>query len=974
MIPKECKRLAEIDFPLTAINAACVEENNRKTRVDSGHISLLHSWWARRPLSACRSMLMALLLPDPCDDNCPVEFKTTARQILSSSNKIGTDDKDLQKALFDFIVKIAPWDSFTTAGNISTAQKLIKAANGTDPHVLDPFSGGGSIPLEAQRLGCDVTASELNPVAWLLLKISLEWCGRKGTELSRLFEEWSAWVLKETEKRLAEYYPADEEGRKLLAYLWARTVKCEASGCGAVIPLIRSLQLSKSPKRKKALKISYAKNLDQPTIDIFTYSNEKEIDKGTVMGMKASCPKCKMVTPRERVQAQLRDKHGGTEDSMLFAVVKTDADGSGKDYYPPTLRDKEAFNKAAEKAKSIHFEMPPAPPGGDTGFRPRAYGITNWVDVLNPRQKLSRWIMHEVIEDAIKMAEKNLNDKDILSALTVSLYIAFSDNGQYNTSLSMWRAECVRPVFSQSNGIGMISDFAEGNPLSSKCDGLKYSIRSIQSSLNSLCSNKHRPISPILANALDSILPDDSVDIVFTDPPYANQIPYAHLSDYFYGLLQHGLKNRLQQAFSTPETEKERELTENRSVKAISVHDRTWYENGMRNVFIQMRRTIRTDGVALIVFAHKETDRWEALLSALVQAGWCITGSWPIETERASRMRAHDSAALATSVHLVCRPCLDDAPTGDWGEVLRELPRRVGDWMERLQNEGIRGADLIFACIGPALEVFSKYSKVESADGSEITLAAYLEKVWEVVGRTALEQILGTAEALARNGAAGTLEEDARLTALFLWTLQVSDTHKSYDASADEDTNVSAEGTEETKTEKKSSYTLTFDVTRRFAQPLGIDLHRWEGRIIETVKGNIRLLPVKERTNQLFGDEGAEAIAYQLERDPVQALQQSLFPDFDTLNAPYIKGRRRKGEAIGEIEFNREQQVTTLDRLHAALLLQASGKTNGLRSLIKTEQERGPDFLRLSNALSALYPVASEEKRLLDAMLLVIPR
>jgi hypothetical protein len=294
--------------------------------------------------------------------------------------------------------------------------------------------------------------------------------------------------------------------------------------------------------------------------------------------------------------------------------------------------------------------------------------------------------------------------------------------------------------------------------------------------------------------------------------------------------------------------------------------------------------------------------------------------------------------------------------------------------MERLQNEGIRGADIIFACIGPALEVFSKYRKVESADGSEITLAAYLEKVWEVVGRTALEQILGTAEARARNGAAGALEEDARLTALFLWTLQVSDTHKSYDASTDEDSNVSAEDTEETRTEKKSGYTLTFDVTRRFAQPLGIDLHNWEGRIIETVKSDIRLLPVTERAKQLFGDDGAQAIAHQLEQDPVQALQQSLFPDFETLNTPSIRGRRRKGEASGEVEFNREQQATTLDRLHAAMLLQASGLTNGLRQLIKTEQDRGPDFLRLSNALSALYPAASEEKRLLDAMLLAIPR
>jgi putative DNA methylase len=156
----------------------------------------------------------------------------------------------------------------------------------------------------------------------------------------------------------------------------------------------------------------------------------------------------------------------------------------------------------------------------------------------------------------------------------------------------------------------------------------------------------------------------------------------------------------------------------------------------------------------------------------MTRGGWTITGSWPIATERPGRLRARESAALATSVHLVCRPRPEDAPVGDWAEVLRELPKRVGDWMERLQTEGVRGADLVFACIGPALEIFSRYARVETADGREVSLAEYLEKVWEVVGRTALEQVLGAAEAKARNGAAGAVEEDARLTALFLWTLQ----------------------------------------------------------------------------------------------------------------------------------------------------------------------------------------------------------
>ena len=200
--------------------------------------------------------------------------------------------------------------------------------------------------------------------------------------------------------------------------------------------------------------------------------------------------------------------------------------------------------------------------------------------------------------------------------------------------------------------------------------------------------------------------------------------------------------------------------------------DQRFFEEGMRAAFSEGKRVLREDGVGSIVFAHKTTEGWEALLTGIIQGGWAITASWPIATEARSRLRARESAALATSVHLVCRPRPDDAPIGDWGDVLRELPRRVGDWMARLQAEGVRGADLVFACIGPALEIFGRYTKVETAEGQEVTLPEYLEKVWEVVGRTALEQVLGIGEARARNGAAEALEEDARLTALFLWTLQ----------------------------------------------------------------------------------------------------------------------------------------------------------------------------------------------------------
>jgi len=327
--------------------------------------------------------------------------------------------------------------------------------------------------------------------------------------------------------------------------------------------------------------------------------------------------------------------------------------------------------------------------------------------------------------------------------------------------------------------------------------------------------------------------------------------------------------------------------------------------------------------------------------------------------------------------------------------------------MERLSAEGVRGADLVFACIGPAMEVYSRYSKVEDAEGREIPLGGdatatqpykrgFLAYVWEIVGRTALGQILGTDESRARNGTAGALEEDARLTALFLWTLQSTNGDStlapalSPQGRGSEDEVEDEEDEEESggKSAKKKGFTLIYDVARRFAQPLGIHLDQWEGRIIETEKGIVRLLPVSERAEQLFGEEGASAVADRIEANPRGPIQTTLFSE-DYGAVPEIKGRGRgrkaKKASAAEVPDEhlaarrdlpaaRQAGATTLDRLHAAMLLQASGRANALRALLKAEQERGPDFLRLANALSALYPKDSEEKRLLDAMLLAGPR
>ena len=249
-----------------------------------------------------------------------------------------------------------------------------------------------------------------------------------------------------------------------------------------------------------------------------------------------------------------------------------------------------------------------------------------------------------------------------------------------------------------------------------------------------------------------------------------------------------------------------------------------------------------------------------------------------------------------------------------------------------------------------------------------------------MVGRSALEQVLGTAEATARNGAAGAVEEDARLTALFLWTLQ-STAGETADAASNGDEEPTDEDDEEGSSRGTAKgFTLVFDVVRRFAQPLGIDLDTWKGRVIETKKGVVRLLPIAERATQLFGVDGAQTVAARLEQQGAigtHSLQGMLFPDLEA--APKVRGRGRghgtlRGVQVSDESLAATREATTLDRVHAAMLLQSGGRTNALRALLKAEQERGPDFLRLANAFSALYPKGSEEKRVIDAMLLAVPR
>jgi putative DNA methylase len=752
MIPLECKRLAEVDFPIAAVSRHAAKEKS----IRHGHPSTLHLWWARRPLASCRAMLLALLLPDPCDPHCPVEFKTKARELLKPvPGRLGVSDLELREALLHFIGDFADWDHACNSTFLEAGRGLVKAAHPEEtPLVVDPFAGGGAIPLEALRLGCEAIASDLNPVACLILKTMLDDIPRYGPglvdELRRVGEEIKAAAGKE----LAQYYPPDPDSARPIAYLWARTVRCEAPNCGAEIPLVRSFWLSKKAGRHRVLRYRVERPHGAPphlAFEIFEPKKESDVPRGTVSRAKATCPCCSTVLAPDRVRAQLRVQRGGADvifdgkgrrsgGAILLTVVTLRAGTAGRLFRLPQERDYAAVKKSIIELDSLRaslnlnalsiFPNEPTPKGGGAGasraFSVYNYGMTEWSDLFTARQKIALLAYQRIITAGITDP-----------AIRDFIGLAYSRWTDIFNALCQWESSKtqVRHLFTRQ-ALPMLWDFAENCVASDQAGDFNVTLSTMLNVVDAIPPSVSAG-QIFESDARRSPLPDYTAGVWFTDPPYYDAVPYADLSDFFFVWLKRALPGHplLSDAsdLSNPLTPKAREVVQDETkIVDGKPKDRAFFENAMSQAFAEGRRVTRDDGIASVVFAHKTTEGWEALLSGMIKGGWVVTGSWPIATESATRLRAHDSAALATSVHLVCRPRTEDA-IGDWANVLRELPSRVAEWMVRLEREGVRGADLVFACIGPALEIFSRYSRVETPDGGEVPLSGTFFTNWAPV-------------------------------------------------------------------------------------------------------------------------------------------------------------------------------------------------------------------------------------------------
>ncbi len=957
------KRLIEVDLPIKKIS----EHAHREKSIRHGHISTLHIWWARRPLGACRAVLCASLWPDPADPFCSEEFKKNASFLMKKFfDPMGVENRDfndpliLRNALLDFIADFASWRNSNKKEYLETSQVLTKTAHetlggisGTESIVVDPFAGGGSIPLEALRIGANSFVSDLNPIPVLLNRVLLEYLPKYGKELIKEVRKWGYWVEEQAEKELKEFYPMDHDAMSI-AYLWARTIKCEGPNCGTEVPLIRSMWLSRKGKNKVAMKLipnTEKKCVDFKIVDDF---NTKDINSETMKRGSATCPVCGYTTPVTSVKKQLNEKRGGATDARLFAVVTTKKNQKGRFYRLANDNDIIAVNKAKQniieqcKESNSPLSLVPdenLPPQGTLGFRVQPYGVKQWGDLFTHRQTLALITLVKYVRIVGNKIRSEKNESLAMAVQTV-LSLAVDSCADHNSSLCAWRPNTldVSHVFGRQ-ALPMTWDFAETNPIGKSTGSFAGTIEKITKVLEREETVLKKCAQIQNNSACSHPLPDDFAQCIFTDPPYYDAVPYADLSDFFIVWLKRSVGDLYPDLFSENLSPKNEECI----VDKAKGKDKTYFEKTMKQAMKETLRVLAPEGIGIVVFAHKSTSGWEAQLQAMIDAGWMITGSWPIDTELATRLRGMNSASLVSSVHLVCRPRQEDQ-TGDWRDVLYELPLRIHEWMPRLREEGVVGADAIFSCLGPALEIYSRYSRVEKASGEEVTLKEYLEHVWGAVSREALNMIFEGVDATG-------FEEDSRLTAMWLWTLKTeTNGHESYKNEEDEED-------EEESSSKKSGnsglFVLEYDTARKISQGLGAHMEQMPW-LVKIEGSSARLLSAEERIKHLFQSD-IEKIPKGGNRGKEKAKQATLFNDFEGVVDQYVESGEIKVISTGK---------TALDKVHQAMLLFAAGRGDALkRFLVEEGVGRDDRFWRLAQALSALYPAISNEKRWIDGVL-----
>jgi len=571
--------------------------------------------------------------------------------------------------------------------------------------------------------------------------------------------------------------------------------------------------------------------------------------------------------------------------------------------------------------------------------------MMTFADVYTDRQALTLTTLARIIREAKKSEMPQ----------PVRILTAFALGRVNDLSMSLCRWLTSLEAIAASNGgqnrMPVVLDYVESNPFGGSGGDWNGQIDWIARVVEHLQASSLSPGNVARSPAQVPSLPEDSADAFVTDPPYYDAFPYSDLSDFFFIWLKRALGTKILDYTGDLVPKNEEAVVYDVAHGGPEVKDSQFFQREMTSAFKSWCGVTKPAGIGVVVFANKTTAGWESLIQSIIDAGWIATASWPIDTERPNRQRAIDSAALGSSVHVVCRPrenpdgSVRTDEIGDWRDVLQALPIRIHEWMPRLAEEGVVGADAIFACLGPALEIFSRYSRVEKASGETVTLKEYLEQVWAAVSREALSTIIFDADLSG-------YEPDARLTAMWLWTLSGGSSTEDAENTEDDEEEESPKG------KAPSGFSLEYDAARKIAQGLGAHLEDLKS-LVEIKGDQARLLPVSERTGYLFGKEQSSVPEPAKRKRTKQQLDL-----FAELTQPGV------AEQVWEEKTVTKRGETILDRVHQSMILFATGRGEALRRFLVDDgvgQEAG--FWKLAQALSALYPTGTSEKRWVDGVL-----
>ena len=781
------KRLIEVAFPLEEVSA----HSRREKNVRHGHISTLHIWWARRPLAACRAFIYASLVDDP---ETEAERKALLNEIadIASWDAVRHPEKPPAKA--------APNARYGGTGLTGTEllerarERILRDNGGEPPKLLDPFAGGGAIPLEGLRLGCEVEASDLNPVAVLILKGTLEYPQKYGQPRSRpvpgyireadaegaqsfaggaLAEQyrrnplatevqyWGHWVLERAREQLAEFYPADPDGSVPVAYLWSRTIPCPS--CKAEMPLIRQYWLARKTKKKVALEPVLDR--EGGSVDFRVVAGDDVSgapEQATTSRGDTRCLLCGQIAKGADIRRLSRE---GQLAAAMTAVVRSQGGRKGKTYRADTEDDQDAYQAAARRLRDHRADpahdlpaVPDEPIDPRTlGLRVDAFGLDEWGKLLNERQRLAlATFSHFVTEAHVSMLDRGM-DTDYARAVTTYLGLTVDRLADRSSTLCRWdnAYEKIANTFTRQ-ALAMVWDFAEGNPFSDSTGNYASAISWVTEVIRH-CSNI-RPtshygarVSRADARSLEGL--QSPVGIIVSDPPYYDAIDYAGLSDFFYVWLKRSVGGVYPDLLHLPLSPKNEQAI--MASEGGDLSERERYVGMMGQAFRAMADALRPRGLTGVVFAHTSPDAWSTLIDGLLEAGLIPEASWPIDTEMENKTTALGQARLRTSVWMACRKREEEAGEAFLGDVLEEMRPVIRERLLFFWGQGIRGADFFISAIGPALSVFGRHQRVLRPDGSEVAVRDFLDIVRRESTTVALEQVLqsadlGTVDALTR--------------------------------------------------------------------------------------------------------------------------------------------------------------------------------------------------------------------------------